>query len=135
MQVVEHDQHELLGGEALEEIAHGAMGAEALGRGRPLGRSRVVRAQRGEHRRQLPHVLGGQTAEVARIKRLEILVESVDEGTERQGALELRCASMQRHGPAVLALVQEIEQQPRLADSRFPGDEDEALRARERLAE
>src|SRR3954454_1386377 len=113
MEIVEHQNEWLPGGEALDQVAHRAMGAEALRRGGRLVTPGIERAQRREHPAQLAHVLRGQGVELAWIERFEVFVQCLDDQTERNLALDLGGAAAQRRAAAALRPPSQLEQQTR----------------------
>ena len=135
MKVIEHHNQRLPDGKALDQVTHRAVGAEAFRRRGRLVAPGIERAQRREHPGQLAQILRGQAVELARIKRFEVLVERVDDDTERKLSLELRGAATQGKAPAPFGLTNELEQQARLADPGLARDEDEAWVTRARLLE
>ncbi|HZN90385.1 MAG TPA: hypothetical protein VFB44_15500 [Thermoleophilaceae bacterium] len=96
MQVVQRQHHGLPIGETFEQRADRPVRSEALGRGAGLIGSRIEGPKRGEHAGQLGEVFGGQPLEALGIERLEKFVEGIDDESERQLALELGGAALQR---------------------------------------
>jgi hypothetical protein len=135
MKVIEHHNQRLPGGKALDQVTHRAVGAEAFGRRGRLVAPWIERAERREYPGQLAQILRGQAVELARIKRFEVLVEGVDDETERKLSLELRGAATQNKATAPLGLARELEQQARLADAGLACDEDKAWITRARRFE
>src|SRR4051794_31359246 len=130
MEIVEHQNEWLPGGEALDQVAHRPMGAEALRRRGRLVTPGIERAQRREHPAQLAQLLHGQGVELAWIERFEVFVQCVDDQPERKLALDLGGATAQSKAAAAPRPPSQLEQQTRLADAGLAGDEDEAWIAR-----
>ena len=93
------------------------------------------RAQRGEDRRQLVALVGGQALEGVGVERLEVGVEGVDDQAERQLALELGGAALEHEAAARLGASNQLAQQVGLADPRLAAEDDEPRRPRARLVE
>lgn len=130
MEIVEQQRQRLPGGEALEQMAHRPVGADALGGRTRLIASRIERHKGGKDCGELGPILRSQAAEAARVHRLEVGVESVYEQAKRKLALDLRGAPQKREGAPLLGLANEPGQQRRLADAGLAGNCGEAGRAR-----
>ena len=130
VEVVEHEDQRPPRGQALEQLADRPVGTEALRGGRRAVRAGVERAQGWEDRRELGQVLGGHAAERARVQRLEVLVQGVDEEAEGELALELRGAPVEGQAAAVLRPRERLGQQGGLPDPGLARDERESRRAR-----
>ena len=130
MQVVERQHHGLPLGETFEQRADRPVCSEALGRGAGLIGPRIEGPKRGEHACQLGEVFGGQPLEALGIERLEKFVEGIDDESERQLALELGGAALQREPTPLAGQPEELAEDPGLADSGLPADDEEARVAR-----
>jgi hypothetical protein len=131
VQVVEQQRDRPLAAEQLEQRAHGAVVAEALGgaRRRELRRLGVRERRGGQDRRQI----GADRLDAARVERRDVVVERVDGEAERDRALVLgRPPFEHEHAGPGRALAHRGHQRA-LADARLPEHAERASRARRRL--
>ena len=135
VQVLEHEDQGLGPGEPLDQIAHGMVRAEALGRGCRTRRGLLERTQGGENAGDLRNVLRGQAAEGSRLERPQVLVESVHDEPERQLLLELGRAPPQREAAALFGAAGQLVEQRGLPNARLAHDEGHARCTRDRLLE
>ena len=115
MDVIEHEHERRAGGDALEQLAHGPVGAVALVLQRRTGCGLLARHRR-EHQLELGAHLAVERAQAARLQARDELVERVDEDPERQVGLELRRAAAEHDVPARVGVGGELGEQARLAD-------------------
>ena len=80
--------------------------------------------------RELAQRLRGEAMEGARVERLEVFVEGVDDQAERQLTLELGRAPPQRQAATLLGPDQQLVQERRLADPRLARHEQDLGRSR-----
>jgi hypothetical protein len=131
VQVVEQQRDRALAAQQLEQRAHRAVVAEALGRaGRGCGgrlgvRGRGGRQDRGEIRPDRLHA--------PRVQRRDVVVERVDREAERHRPLVLGGPSLQHEHPGGLRALAHDRQQRALADARLAEYADRAPRPGGRL--
>ena len=87
------------------------MGAEALRRRRRLVAPGSSELSAGNTPASSPRSSEDEPVELPRIERFEVLVERVDDETERKLSLELRGAATEGKAAAPLGLTNELEQQ------------------------
>ena len=126
VQVVDREHERTPAGEAVEQAAHGAVGAVPLGWQR---HRRVVDqpGQRREHAGQLVE-LEVQWFELVTIQRGEVVVERIDEDAEGFTLLELGRPSREDEVAVLLRLGAELGDQAGLPDALLARDLDHAGR-------
>jgi hypothetical protein len=121
VQVVEHEHQRLPTSQHLEQLAHRAMGPEALVAGTRAG-VRTPLGEAGEHVRELRTTRIVQRVELPRLEGLEVLVERIDEDPERQIPLQLGGGSGQDETALAIRTITELGEQACLPHARLPDD-------------